>query len=279
MRSKTWSPVIAIVALGVIALLPGVTTAAGLPTPDQVQQGKQVFAMNCSVGYCHGLEGRAGKGPRLRDRVWTRSYLYETIEKGIPNSSMPSWKGRIPNGSIDAIVAYVLSIGRERPGAATPDAAKDSVPSKVQPVSVQVTVGKALFFDLTKDRNCGVCHRIEGSGTPVAVPFAIRSATQDSDLLREILNAPPGGKAVKVTTEDGETICGVDAGGGNGELRIYDLASPGPPVLRALDAGHVKKEGSCDGFNVHQDNAQSYSTPELMTIVAFLRSSSRSDSR
>lgn len=272
MRSTILLPT-ALAAFCIAAALPRMAHAAALPVSNQIEQGKQVFAMNCSVGYCHGLEGRAGKGPRLRDREWSRSYLYTTIEKGIPNSSMPSWKGRLPEPGIDAVVTYILSIGRQQPDAETPEAGKQSVPST--PIfSKEAEVGKALFFDPTKDRNCGVCHQVEGSGTAIATAFDKLSTINDQELLRQMLDSPSGAKALNVTIGDGEIICGIKAGETRGFLQIYDLASSGPPVLRTMALGSIRKMEPCAGLNAHQANSHSYSTPELMSIAAFLRSSS-----
>ena len=36
-------------------------SAEGVSIASQREEGKQVFAMNCSVGYCHGLEGAPAK--------------------------------------------------------------------------------------------------------------------------------------------------------------------------------------------------------------------------
>ncbi len=262
------------VGLYIAAVLVITASAAGLPPPDQAEEGKRVFAMNCSVGYCHGLEGRAGKGPRLRDRDWSSSYVYTTVEKGIPNSSMPSWQGRLSERSINAVVAYVMSIGRQQPDAETPGPGKELVPS-VGAVSQEAKLGKALFFDPTKDRNCGVCHQVEGSGTAAASAFSSSLLTKDEDLLRQSVEAPRNAKTLKVTTGNGETICGIKAGETRDSLKLYDLSSPGPPVLRTIGLGSIRKMEPCSSLNPHQDTSRTYSTEELLSIAAFLQASFR----
>src|SRR5262245_59267694 len=65
-----------------------------LSDPQVIAQGSTLFAQSCSVGYCHGVAGKAGRGPRLRGREWDKNYLFKVTFGGIPNSSMPAWKDR-----------------------------------------------------------------------------------------------------------------------------------------------------------------------------------------
>ena len=267
-----------LLALCGLAALTPIANTAPLAIPSELDQGKRVFAMNCSVGYCHGLEGRAGKGPRLRGRVWSRSYLYNTIQKGVPNSSMPAWQGRLADRSIDAVVAYILSIAQQQPDAGTSAGSKEFVPSS-QPLSKQAEFGKALFFDPTQEKNCGICHRVAGSGTAVAAAFDNLASREDQDLLRQILEPPGNGNVLELTTTEGEVICGVKAGETSGSVQIYDLASPGPPVLRTLGSDSIRKAEPCPGLNPHESNSRSFSTQELLDIVAFLKSLTSSNVR
>jgi cytochrome c oxidase cbb3-type subunit III len=84
--------------------------------PRAVEEGKQLFiSYNC--GDCHGSEGSGAVGPSLQDGRWhfggTAGEVFESIAEGRPNG-MPSWGGRISNGQIWALVAYVrtLSAGK-----------------------------------------------------------------------------------------------------------------------------------------------------------------------
>src|SRR5580704_8318163 len=78
--------------------------------PALVQRGEQVFARSCSVGYCHGVAGAAGRGPRLRGRSFAKDYLYTVVRDGIPSSAMPAWKDRLKDEDIRAVVEYVASL-------------------------------------------------------------------------------------------------------------------------------------------------------------------------
>src|SRR5580704_3658074 len=101
--------------------------------PALVQRGEQVFAQSCSVGYCHGVAGAAGRGPRLRGRNFEESYLLGIIRDGIPRSAMPAWKGRMPDADILAVVRYIESLSAGTAGSrpatvtATPPETKPAV--------------------------------------------------------------------------------------------------------------------------------------------------------
>ncbi len=240
--------------------------AQSLPS-SPVAQGKKVFEASCAVGYCHGVDGRAGKGPRLRDRVWSRSYLYKTIEQGIPGSSMPAWQGRLSEENIAAVISYIFSISQE-------DSAKVSEadpPAAGQPGITAEKPGKALFFDLMRDRNCGVCHRVSDAGSEIAPQWtSVRGMTTQS-LLKQIVSQPVSDNNIEVRLDDGEEFCGVRFSEDHDSLRIYDLAGAGPPVLRTIGKKSILTSKPCPSLNVHADNSRIYSSRDLMSIVEFLR--------
>ena len=72
--------------------------------------GERIFAQSCSVGYCHGVAGSAGRGPRLRGRKLERSYVEKVTREGIPDSAMPGWKGRLSDQEIAAVVDYIMGL-------------------------------------------------------------------------------------------------------------------------------------------------------------------------
>src|SRR5262245_12455110 len=99
-------------------------TGLDLSSPQVIARGNALFAQSCSVGYCHGIAGKAGRGPRLRGREWDKNYLFKVTFEGIPNSSMPAWKDRLTDEDIGAVVAYVLTLSR-----LTSDSAEAPVPA------------------------------------------------------------------------------------------------------------------------------------------------------
>ena len=78
--------------------------AQSVAVPAAGARGEQIFAQNCSVGYCHGIAGVAGRGPRLRGRSFAKDYLYNVTRDGIPSSAMPAWKDRLKEDDIRAVV-------------------------------------------------------------------------------------------------------------------------------------------------------------------------------
>src|SRR6266700_6236271 len=77
---------------------------------SSITTGERIFALNCSVGYCHGAAGAAARGPRLRGRTFDKNYLYSAIRDGIPKSAMPDWKDRLKEDELWATVAYIQSL-------------------------------------------------------------------------------------------------------------------------------------------------------------------------
>ncbi|KRB86566.1 hypothetical protein ASE00_07710 [Sphingomonas sp. Root710] len=79
--------------------------------PAAVITGMKLYkAYNCSG--CHSAGG-GGMGPSLMDDVWVYggrlAQIHQTIVEGRPNG-MPSWGGKIPDGQIWQIAAYVRSL-------------------------------------------------------------------------------------------------------------------------------------------------------------------------
>jgi cytochrome c oxidase cbb3-type subunit 3 len=76
-----------------------------------VSQGQRLFSQYNCVG-CHS-HGGGGSGPALMDDKWIYGHepanIYATIVQGRPNG-MPSFAGKIPEGQVWQLVAYVRSM-------------------------------------------------------------------------------------------------------------------------------------------------------------------------
>jgi cytochrome c oxidase cbb3-type subunit III len=86
-----------------------------------ISEGQRLFGWyNCSG--CHA-NGGGGMGPPLIDSTWIYGSdpenVRESILRGRPNG-MPAWEGRIPDYQVWQLVAYVRSLGKLEPTAATP---------------------------------------------------------------------------------------------------------------------------------------------------------------
>jgi cytochrome c oxidase cbb3-type subunit III len=97
----------------------GMRLSIANPSEDRaydLSQGKRLYnAYNC-VG-CHA-HGGGGMGPPLMDGDWiygsAPQNVYATIVEGRPNG-MPSFRGKIPEGQLWQIVAYVRSMSGQLP--------------------------------------------------------------------------------------------------------------------------------------------------------------------
>jgi mono/diheme cytochrome c family protein len=255
------------------ARLSALLVAAAVPligqNSSQIKAGEHLFALSCSIGYCHGVAGSAGHGPRLKDRQWDRTYLYKTIENGIPGTAMPAWKDKLSQPQISAVVSYVLSLSSNQPEATT-------LPMSATVPSLPVNqAGKELFFDPANNRNCGVCHRLKDSGGSVG-PALDELTKKPQSEIRAYLSqklASAGKPAFKILTASGETICGIKVREDSKQLQIFDLTSTGPPVLRTFSMGEIVQNGNCADVHVHAGFARLYSPAQLSAIAAFLKTS------
>lgn len=92
----------------------------------QIQRGQRVYEQNCAA--CHGERGKGQPGdwrqrgpdgnyppPPLDDsaHAWHHptAVLKRVIAKGgVPGGNMPAWQGRLSEGQIDDVVAYIKSL-------------------------------------------------------------------------------------------------------------------------------------------------------------------------
>lgn len=82
--------------------------------PKRAAEGGKLFiAYNCLD--CHGADGSGAMGPSLQDSRWhfggTAGEVFQSIYEGRPDG-MPSWGGRISDGDIWRLVAYVRSLSK-----------------------------------------------------------------------------------------------------------------------------------------------------------------------
>ncbi len=88
-----------------------------LAQKNVMQEAKQIFDQNCAV--CHGVEGQGVIGPNLTDEYWlhggTPAQIYHTIENGVVEKGMLSWKGTLSPDQIKKIAAYVILLKGSNP--------------------------------------------------------------------------------------------------------------------------------------------------------------------
>lgn len=276
--------------LGVPAIAQTGTLPAALDLSDSqlIARGSALFAESCSVGYCHGVAGKAGRGPRLRGREWDKNYLFKVTFEGIPNSSMPAWKDRLSETEIGAIVAYVLTLSKltsdstEAPVAAV---SPTSVPAETSATKSESSSlegglvgdaekGKALFFDSSNDTRCAACHKSGGAGASVGPELRGVKAKTVKDLFIDIVlpsvHVSPDKPFLSIKTKDGEQIQGVKSEESASHIKLYDIGSL-PAVLRNLPKEQIQRLDIQNRSAMPANYGEMYTVKQLLDIIAFLK--------
>jgi cytochrome c553 len=242
--------------------------------PGIIARGERIFAQSCSVGYCHGVAGAAGRGPRLRGRSFAKDYLYNVTRDGIPSSAMPAWKGRLKEDEIRAVVEYVASLATATE-AALP---ANPMPPGVGPASVpqfngpsEAARGHLLFFDATRDR-CGMCHAVSGRGIAVGPDLTTLAAKSPAEML-DAIHSSRARHLLVAELATGEEFPALLAEQTGSQVRLYDLTSV-PPVLRSFNRSEIVSMKENFSWR-HGDFVKAYSPAELDDIAVYLRWASR----
>lgn len=86
-----------------------------------VGRGKAVYQSTCLA--CHADKGQGLVGPNLTDDAWLHgdkpTHILATVENGVVQNGMPSWKAALGDAQVKDVVAFVLTIkGSHVPGKA-----------------------------------------------------------------------------------------------------------------------------------------------------------------
>jgi mono/diheme cytochrome c family protein len=234
------------------------------PDPSVIGRGEKVFAQSCSVGYCHGVAGAAGRGPRLRGRKLDPNYVETVIRDGIPNSAMPGWKGRLPDEEIRAVVAYVVSLA-SAPEAAPP---ANPMPAGVGPGAftgfqgpAEARQGHELFFDATRISRCGTCHAVAGRGISIGPDLM----TSGEPVLPRGL---PPKHVITARLKNGEVFPALRVEQDERFVKLYDL-SAAPPVLRTLERSEITFLVEGTDWR-HESAVLNYTDEDLRAIITYL---------
>ena len=256
------------------------TPAVKLEDPAAIGKGSAIFAAKCGIGYCHGKEGKAGRGPRLAGRKWEKGDLFTTISNGTTNSLMPAFKSQLSADEIWSAVAYILSLSPDAPTsapitAAAPPAATPVPPfvAKSDPNTGDPEAGRLLFFDPSNPKRCAVCHQLQGRGADVAPDLTAVSARPPREILRDILQ-PDARLAVEpltVITKSGERITGLKKQETREFLRLYDTATL-PPVLRTIYKDQIESIAPERHSPMPSDYGQIFTRKQLLDLISFLKS-------
>src|SRR5260370_25961653 len=127
---------------------------------DVVIRGEKVFRVSCSVPYCHGPNGKAGRAPKLAGHRFTSGELYQTVSNGIANKGMPAFGTQLQADDISAVVSYLMTLKGSEPPTGSQKVSVRTMPADAQS-------GKPLFFDAVRMAGCGRCHACEKSVSAV----------------------------------------------------------------------------------------------------------------
>lgn len=220
----------------------------------QTNQGEQIFAKTCSIGYCHGARGGIGGAPRLVARGFNREFIHDTVMRGVPGTAMPPFGKTLSNPDLNAVVAYVGSLN----GLGNDTAAS----GKHKPLSADAERGRVLFYDAVRSfGRCATCHEMNGVGLPVAAPIA--KVPADAKALMS-LETP----RVATAKVQGESMPALVVSKGKARTIFFDLTSA-PPVQRTFDSGEVEvTDGSAWK---HASVIRAYNDAELSAIISYLK--------
>ena len=182
-----------------------------LQLPSTVEQGSKLFAKSCATGYCHGAEGAAARGPRLRDRQFDRAYLLKVTRDGIPGSAMPAWKDRFSPAEVEAVVNYIVHLNGGKV-----DPVQPAGPS---PKADSAAPGRQLYQD-----QCAACHQGKGLNLTAKSIW------------------PPSGKALQLKLQGGETFPAHLVSESDGLTIVLDLTD-NPPIRRSLETVEIASRG------------------------------------
>jgi len=237
------------VALFLVAISPAVPQNLQLDLAE-IGLGSGIYSKDCANQYCHGAGGNAGQAPALVGHGWDRERIDRAVRKGVENTNMPGWEGKLPPVDIQAVVTYVWSLQRRK------IEQERMAPNRAS----MAHAGRALFFDATRVGNCGTCHRVDGWGIPVA-PVLPPPASVAA------LRALSATRVAMATTAGGERFPAWRVEATDESVRVYDLSAT-LPVLRTFEAGRVKLAD--EGEWSHDEVLGLYEHDELSQVLSFL---------
>lgn len=262
-----------------------------------IENGRRIFTGSCSMGYCHGLNGAGGGGPKLAGRKLSLKYLTMVISEGVPETTMPSFKDKFSKEQFADLLAYLqsLSTGNAAESNEAPPAqehlptpgnkaeAKSEVAAATKPVTItkedrelmgDPSAGRELFFGTGEITNCRACHTIGGIGGKVGPDLTGVAAQPAKEILQSITapNASVDEKyaTLTVTLKDGQRFTGVKRDEDETTIRLYDTSSL-PPVSRSFLKSDVAKTEKLKTSSMPADYGTKYSRQQLLDLVGFLK--------
>ena len=264
------------IVIAALAVVPSgiFAQSVDLVNPEFIARGSASYAKSCAVGYCHGSEGAAGRGPILRDREWDPRRLFGTIHDGLPGTSMPAWKGILPQEEIWAITAYIVSLGPKAPSQSVIELG-ETAEELPRELSAEAQRGHDLFFDLTNEKRCSICHKAGREGSANVGPNLAQSAKSKSAVkLRRAIVKPNadvafGYATTEIQLRSGETVAGILLEKDDSRVRLFDFHTL-PPALRSFYGDQVGSVRTRKRSVMPKGAELGYSKAAIDAVVKFL---------
>lgn len=277
----------------VYCLLPA---ASAQDQSANIEAGRRIFTGSCSMGYCHGLNGAGGGGPKLAGRKFSVRYLTMVISDGVPETTMPSFKNNLSKEQLGNLILYVQSLSSSTATESNQPAVQEHLPTSGNKASAtteivppaktialsaedrelmgDATAGRALFFNSSAAASCVVCHSLGGRGGKLAPDLSEIAAKPAKEILQSISepNASVDGKyaTLTLTLKDGSRVTGVKRDEDATSLRLYDTSSL-PPISRTFLKAEIVKTETLKTSAMPGDYATKYSRQQLLDLVGFLK--------
>jgi len=264
------------IRLAVIVLFAAVYLLPAASAQDQstkIEAGRQIFIGSCSVGYCHGLGGVGGGGPKLAGRKFSVRYLTQVINEGVPETTMPGFKNNLSQEQLGNLILYVQSLATSTETQSNQPAAQERL-SEDRELMGDAAAGRTLFFDSSSATSCIVCHSIGGRGGKIAPDLGEIAAKPAKDILQSISepSANVDGKyaTLALTLKDGSRFTGVKRDEDTATIRLYDTSSL-PPISRSFLKAEIAKTETLKTSAMPADYTTKLSRKQLLDLVGFLK--------
>lgn len=285
-------------------LLPFALQAQQGNASANIENGRRIFTGSCSMGYCHGLNGAGGGGPKLAGRKLSVRHLTMVINDGVAETPMPGFKDKLTKEQLADLIAYVQSLAagaatesekepaaEHLPTAGNKPETKSATTAVAKPVVItaedrelmgNAAAGRELFFGAGVITNCRVCHTVSGIGGQIGPDLTGLAAQSAKDILQSItaphIRVDEKYAAFVVTLKNGQRFTGVRRDEDETTLRLYDTSSL-PPISRAFLKSEIAMTEKLKTSPMPADYGTKYSRRQLLDLVGFLKTAGGDESR